>query len=181
MRAGRLVALALLLAMGGAAAHFIQARADRGNPPAMVLPPEQADGIEVFKARREMVLLRDGQPIARYGIALGANPVGPKLQEGDERTPEGHYRIDWRNENSIAHLSLHISYPDAADQARAAAAGVAPGGNIMIHGLPNGWGVWGRWLHRYVDWTDGCIAVTNAEMDEIWAHVPNGTPIVIHP
>lgn len=106
--------------------------------------------------------------------------AGPKRQEGDERTPEGLYRIDWRNPNSVAHLSLHISYPDAEDRARAGAAGVAPGGSIMIHGLPNGWGFLGA-LHRRLDWTDGCIGVTNAEMREIWALVPDGTPIRIAP
>ena len=103
---------------------------------------------------------------------------GHKQSEGDERTPEGRYIIDWRNPRSIAHLSLHISYPDEEDVAAAREAGRAPGGNIMIHGLPNGWGALGP-LHRVLDWTDGCIAVTNEEMREIWSKVPDGTPIEI--
>ena len=109
-----------------------------------------------------------------------APEAGHKQREGDERTPEGRYVIDWRNARSVAHLSLHISYPDARDQAAAAQAGVSPGGAVMIHGLPNGWGAIGRW-HRLADWTDGCIGVTNAEMREIWARVPDGTPIEIRP
>jgi murein L,D-transpeptidase YafK len=109
---------------------------------------------------------------------LGGHPVGNKIQEGDERTPEGNYLIDWRNQKSIAHLSLHISYPNQADISQAKALGVSPGGNIMIHGILNGWGWLGR-LHSYWDWTNGCIAVTNAEMREIWSLVPDGTPITI--
>jgi murein L,D-transpeptidase YafK len=106
--------------------------------------------------------------------------VGHKQFEGDQRTPEGVYTLDWRNPRSIAHLSLHISYPDAADRAFAAAAGRSPGGHIMIHGLPNGWGFLGP-IHHWRAWTDGCIAVTNAEMREIWSLVPNGTPIEMVP
>ena len=100
--------------------------------------------------------------------------------EGDERTPEGQYKLDFRNPRSIAHRALHISYPNAADVAQAQARGVSPGGAVMVHGLPNK--VWwlGRW-HRWMDWTDGCIGVTNAEMDEIWRVVPTGTPIEIRP
>ncbi len=98
--------------------------------------------------------------------------MGPKRQEGDGRTPEGRYAIDWRNAKSKYHLSLHISYPDAADVARAREAGVDPGGDIMIHGFPDG-------ARREGDWTQGCIAVTDEEMDEIWGLVEEGTPIWI--
>ena len=154
------------------------ARIGHGSAPAMAAVAQQADAIEVDKPLREMRLLRDGQIIRRYRIALGGAPEGHKQREGDQRTPEGSYVIDWRNPRSIAHLSLHVSYPDADDSARAAAAGHSPGGNIMIHGLPNGWGLLGR-LHRLRDWTDGCIGVTKAEMREIWSLVPDGTPIVI--
>ena len=118
--------------------------------------------------------------IGRYAISLGAAPEGHKTREGDEKTPEGRYRIDWRNAKSIAHLSLHISYPDADDSAAAAARGESPGGAIMIHGMLNGWG-WLGGLHRRWDWTNGCIAVTDAEAEDIYAMVPDGTPILITP
>ncbi len=147
-------------------------------PPEMAAPDQQADMILVDKSARRLSLLRDGAVLRDYRISLGANPEGHKQQEGDERTPEGEYVIDWRNPNSIAHLSLHISYPNQEDKVRAATRGVSPGGNIMIHGIANGWGWLGGW-HRFWDWTDGCIAVTNAEMREIWSRVPNGTPIRI--
>ncbi|MEO0936718.1 MAG: L,D-transpeptidase family protein [Pseudomonadota bacterium] len=153
-------------------------RVGSGTPPAMAPAAQQADAITVDKAARRLMLLRSGEEIAVYDISLGGAPVGHKSRQGDEKTPEGTYLIDWRNGNSIAHLSLHISYPDAADVK--AAAGADPGGMIMIHGLPNGWGWLGR-LHLLWDRTDGCIAVTNAEMREIWAVVPNCTPITILP
>lgn len=149
-----------------------------GFPPEMAEPSKQAHTVLVIKSTRELHLLQNGQTIRNYDISLGGSPEGHKQAEGDERTPEGHYVIDWRNENSIAHLSLHISYPNEADLARASEAGASAGGNIMIHGLPNGWGFLGR-LHLVWDWTNGCIALTNAEMREIWSLVPNGTPIKI--
>ncbi|MEM9796159.1 MAG: L,D-transpeptidase family protein [Pseudomonadota bacterium] len=161
--------LALLLALAACSPHV----------PPMAPEDQQADAIHVDKSERRLTLLRDGTAIATYDISLGADgDGGHKQQEGDERTPEGSYVIDWRNPNSIAHLSLHISYPNAADIAAAEAAGIDPGGNIMIHGIRNGWGALGG-LHRRWDWTDGCIAVTDAEMREIWSLVPNGTPIEI--
>lgn len=138
------------------------------------------DLVRVFKAERRMELVDDGKAIRGYAIALGANPVGHKQREGDERTPEGRYVLDWRNSGSAFHKSIHISYPDAADRAAAAARGESPGGDIMIHGQANGWGWWG-FLLQTVDWTNGCIAVTDAEIDEIWALVPDGTPIEIKP
>ena len=134
----------------------------------------RASQIVVHKSRREMLLLR-GQSILRsYRISLGRDPVGHKLQEGDGRTPEGRYTIDRRNPKSKYHLSLHISYPEAHDIARAREAGVDPGGDIMIHGLKD-------CQPDPSDWTQGCIAVTNEAMDEIWDLVPDGTPIEIHP
>ena len=151
-----------------------------GTAPDMATASEQADTLMVYKAQKRMQLLKDGVVLKEYNISLGKNPVGHKQAEGDERTPEGRYTIDWRNEQSIAHLSLHISYPNAEDKQQAAAANVEPGGNIMIHGLLNGWGGIGEW-HRRWDWTNGCIAVTNEEVREIWSRVPNGTPIVIAP
>ncbi|MFQ1699308.1 murein L,D-transpeptidase family protein [Loktanella agnita] len=139
---------------------------------------QQADAIHVDKSDRVLTLLRDETAFKRYSIALGGVPEGHKAQEGDERTPEGAYEIDWSNQNSIAHLSLHISYPNAADTAQATARGVSPGGNIMIHGTLNGWG-WLGGIQHYWDWTNGCIAVTNKDMREIWSLVPVGTPITI--
>jgi len=118
--------------------------------------------------------------LKEYRVALGFSPVGPKQHEGDGRTPEGNYKIDFHKSDSAFHRALHISYPDAVDTARAAEAGVAPGGDIMIHGLPNGFSAAGL-THRLHDWTAGCIAVTDSEIDEIWASVSDGTPIEIRP
>ena len=142
-------------------------------PPPLLPAARQADAIQVHKARRRMELLRDGQVIAHYRVALGDAPVGRKRQQGDERTPEGDYRITYRNARSRFHLSLRVSYPDEADRRQARERGVDPGGDIMIHGgTPPGYAG---------DWTDGCIAVTNAEMEAIWQRVPVGTPIRILP
>ncbi|MFQ6551468.1 L,D-transpeptidase family protein [Aestuariibius insulae] len=152
--------------------------ADWAEPPAMAAASEQADAIHVDKSERRMDLLRGGEVIETYRVALGFTPEGHKRQEGDGRTPTGTYEIDWRNAQSIAHLSLHISYPNEADRAWAAERGVDPGGDIMIHGVMNGYRMLGPLL-RYVDWTWGCIAVTDREMREIWSLVPDGTPIVI--
>jgi murein L,D-transpeptidase YafK len=134
----------------------------------------RADRIVVNKSRREMLLLR-GQSILRsYRIALGREPVGHKEREGDGRTPEGDYRVELKNPRSRYHLSLRISYPNERDRARAAELGVDPGGDIMIHGLKDG-------EMRDGDWTQGCIAVTDAEMNEIWSLVSEGTPVRIEP
>lgn len=155
----------------------VMERIASGTPPAPAAV--QADRIVVLKTTKQMHLYRDGTIIRTYRIAMGSNwDQGHKQAEGDERTPEGRYVIDWRNPNSVAHLSLHISYPAPEDLRNAALAGRDPGGDIMIHGLPNGWGFLGP-LHHLVDWTDGCIAVTDAQMREIWALVPDGTPIEI--
>ncbi len=121
-----------------------------------------------------------GNVAASFAIALGGSPLGHKQREGDERTPEGHYILDWRNPDSGYQRSIHISYSDANDKARANATGVSTGGMIMIHGQRNGFG-WAASLVQYFDWTNGCIAVTNNEMDIIWDMVPNGTPIEIRP
>ncbi len=156
----------------------VMARIGSGMPPPMLSADQQADEILVIKSTREMHLLRNGETLRSYEISLGAAPAGHKLNEGDERTPEGQYTIDWRNPSSVAHLSLHISYPNAVDKAAASDQNLDPGGNIMIHGLPNGWGFLQR-LHLAWDWTNGCIAVTNAQMRHIWSRVPNNTPITI--
>jgi murein L,D-transpeptidase YafK len=142
--------------------------------------PTKADRLLIEKAARRLTLFANGSPIRTYIVSLGGNPVGPKQRQGDERTPEGLYSINARNSNSSFHRSLQISYPNAQDRARAASAGVDPGGLIMIHGIRNGLGWVGR-LHRFFDWTDGCIAVTDAEMDEIWEMVEIGTAVEIKP
>jgi len=142
-------------------------------------PGAVADRIVVEKAARRMHLQRAGATLKTYRISLGRNPIGHKRQEGDSRTPEGRYVVDTRNPQSRFHLSLRVSYPNAEDRRRAAARGVSPGGDIFIHGLPNGVATAGLFAGR--DWTDGCIAVTNAEIREIWAMVKDGTPIEIRP
>lgn len=139
-----------------------------------------ADRIVVTKSERTLSLMEGDTILRAYPIVLGGDPVGHKVQEGDGRTPEGLYRIDSRNEGSSFYRSLHISYPDADDRARAEAKGVSPGGDIVIHGIRNGFGWIGR-LHRVADWTEGCIALTDEEMIEIWHAVPDGTPIEIRP
>lgn len=174
----RLSLAVLALIAAGFAYTKVMARVGSGTPPAMAAAHEQADLVLVDKSARLLRLMRGATELKRYPIALGGAPTGHKTREGDQRTPEGEYLIDWRNPNSIAHLSLHISYPNDADAAQAAQGGYSPGGNIMIHGLPNGWGFLAG-LHTLRDWTDGCIGVTNSEMREIWALVPNGTPIRI--
>ncbi|MGI8997269.1 MAG: L,D-transpeptidase family protein [Pyrinomonadaceae bacterium] len=130
---------------------------------------------------------REGLPTRRLKISpelfkgyLGGQPIGHKFQEGDSKTPEGKYVVDRRNPHSRFHLALHLSYPNEADVARAKRAGVSPGGDIMIHGIRNGFGWIGR-LHRVTDWTEGCIAVTDSEIEEIWRAVPDKTEITIEP
>ncbi|MEO8663516.1 MAG: L,D-transpeptidase family protein [Bryobacteraceae bacterium] len=141
---------------------------------------EQADRILVNKARREMLLLKNGKILKTYQMALGKHPVGPKVQEGDMRTPEGIYRIDGRFAKSQFHMALHISYPNAFDRERAQRLRVRAGRDIMIHGLPNGQGSVGKG-HLQSDWTWGCIAVTDEEIEEIWKLVPDGTAVEIRP
>lgn len=142
--------------------------------------PLQADRILILKSERKLLLFHDGAVLKSFWIALGRNPEGAKTAVGDGRTPEGIYRIDGRNRESWFHRSLHISYPNKADRDRARTLGVNPGGSIRIHGVPPGYGPSGP-DERMIDWTDGCIAVTNADMDEIWARVPNGTIVEIRP
>ncbi|HEY1527645.1 MAG TPA: L,D-transpeptidase family protein [Candidatus Angelobacter sp.] len=132
------------------------------------------------KSKRTMTLLSGGRVLKTYKVALGTVPVGPKRIEGDHKTPEGSYVIDAKNPHSLFHLALHISYPSAEDQQRARSLRVRPGGAIMIHGLPKTFAYLGA-LHRQSDWTDGCIAVTNAEIEEIWTLVPVGAKVEIRP
>ncbi|MCM2317049.1 MAG: L,D-transpeptidase family protein [Thermoanaerobaculia bacterium] len=140
----------------------------------------RADLVVVDKSERSLKLFRAGRELRTYRVALGPNPEGHKLEEGDGRTPEGRYVIDWRNAKSAFHRSLHVSYPNAHDRREARRRGVDPGGAIMIHGLPGGMGGLGAG-HVASDWTLGCIAVTSEEIEEIWRVVRDGTPIDITP
>ena len=144
--------------------------------------PLLADAVLVKKSQRRLYLMRDGKPFRTYRIALGFAPEGHKQREGDGRTPEGRYLLDWRNPNSRFTKAINISYPNATDRARAAARGERPGGAIMIHGEPR------RRVDpaladaiRYEDWTEGCVAVSNLAMDEIWRYTLDGIPIEIRP
>ena len=139
---------------------------------------DTADSVLVDKSDEKLYLLRDGHVIAEYSVSFGANPEGHKQQEGDERTPEGSYVLDYKNSDSAFYKAIHISYPNDADKKASAAKGVDPGGAIMIHGQRY-WFGWLSFITQRFDWTDGCIAVTNSEMDEIWKSVPANTPIEI--
>jgi murein L,D-transpeptidase YafK len=140
----------------------------------------KADRVLVFKHEHILRLLRDGRIAKEYKVALGGSPVGPKTQQGDHKTPEGIYVLDSRNAQSQFYKSLHISYPTPAQRTAARKRGVSPGGDVFIHGLPNAYRAVGA-AHRLHDWTDGCIATTDDEMDEIWLAVADGTPIEIRP
>ncbi len=153
---------------------------DSGISRASASRPALADSIVVEKSQHRLSLYRNGSLVRSYLVALGQQPVGDKVQRGDMRTPEGLFRIEARNPASRYHRALRISYPDATHLARARALGVSPGGDIMIHGLPARQ-AWVGAAHRDFDWTEGCIALTNEEIDEIWSAVPVGTPIQIKP
>ena len=139
-----------------------------------------ADLVVVEKGERKLHLMRNGKPIRTFDIALGIAPVGDKEREGDARTPEGRYLLDLRNPNSDFFLSIRISYPSAEDQRRARQNGVDPGGQIMIHGQPNE-PTYSEAYYRTQDWTNGCIAVSNSDMIDIWLMTPDNTPIEIRP
>jgi murein L,D-transpeptidase YafK len=143
-------------------------------------PKSSVDRLVVYKSERKLVLLSDGKEVRSYKVALGGEPVGPKGRQGDHRTPEGVYVLDSRNPNSHFYKAFHISYPNARDIAVAKKLGVSPGGDIMLHGLPKEY-AWVGKAHALHDWTDGCVAVANGEMDEIWKLVRVGTPIEIKP
>ncbi len=140
----------------------------------------RADLVVVNKGQRVLQLLSNGRVIRSFDISLGKNPVGHKRRQGDGRTPEGRYRLDWRNAKSRFYKSIHISYPNPDDVQRARKLGAAPGGAIMIHGLPNKFAEAPE-LFEDLDWTEGCIAVTNEAIEEIWQLVADHTPIEIYP
>ncbi len=168
------------LALRGAGAALLAASLFACATP-QAPPPQFADRVVVEKAKRSMHLMQNGRVLKSYRVALGGDPVGHKTQQGDQRTPEGVYTIDFRRPQSRFNLALHVSYPNAQDRWYAASRGVDPGGEIYIHGQPNGGVNPARLAERGWDWTDGCIAVTNPEMQEIWALVRDGTPIEIRP
>jgi len=153
---------------------------DRLAPPLLASQLPKADAVLVEKGAERLSLLRAGQVYRTYPIALGAKPQGPKQVQGDERTPEGRYVLDSRNAGSRFYKAIHLSYPNEQDQARAKARGEDPGGMIMIHGQPNGFG-WLGWLIQRFNWTNGCMAVGTISMEEIWRAVDDGAPIEIRP
>lgn len=165
-------ALAALVLLGWSTAVFAQA--------ALIRHHEQADEVLVDKSERKLYLLKAGEVLREFDISLGLQPTGHKQRAGDSRTPEGRYYLEARNPSSDYFLSIRVSYPNAEDRARARAAGVDPGGQIMIHGLPNeqkeGVTSYSGW-----DWTDGCIAVSNSDMIDIWLMTGESTPIEIRP
>ena len=173
--AGLLLGLAVALAALGTGGALADRLADGGV--------EYADKVVVKKSERKLYLMQAHRILASYDIALGFNPVGHKQREGDSKTPEGRYVLDWRNAKSKYYRSLHISYPNEQDKERAKKQGVSPGGTIMIHGYPEGASrsMWSRYWFLGRDWTDGCVAVSNEAMDEIWKAVSDGTAIEIFP
>jgi len=152
----------------------------RVAPPPAPLPPlaDSIDRILVEKSARRLTVFRDGAALRSYRVALGFAPVGDKMRQGDGRTPEGRFKIDRRNADSAFHLSLGIDYPQPEDRARAAAGGYDPGGEIFIHGQPNAF--FGQATLKN-DWTAGCMALSDAEIEELWRITPTGTPVEIRP
>ena len=190
MRRRRFIALATGLSLAGCARPpappppatpvVIPPPAPAPPPPPPPTIPLRADRIVVHKAEHRMTLFRGDVPVKSYAVALGRGGLAPKQRQGDRRTPEGRYRIVGRNPHSEFHRSLRLSYPEPHEIAAARARGDRPGGDIMIHGLRPRL-AWIGALHRRDDWTDGCIAVTNEEIDEIWDAVADGTPVEILP
>lgn len=148
--------------------------------PARSLGAVPIDKILVIKSAHRLELMSRGEPVKAYRVSLGKQPRGPKLLEGDRRTPEGFYWVDWRKTSDRFNLALHVSYPNSTDSARAQKEGVNPGGMIMIHGTPIS-DEYPEWYFGSLDWTDGCIAMNNADMREVWSLVKDGTMIEIRP
>jgi len=142
-----------------------------------------ADKVIVKKSTRMLYLSRSGKIFKKYHITLGQVPIGTKEIEGDMKTPEGTYVLDWRQPSQQFYKSLHISYPNLEERAHAKELGVSAGGMIMIHGTPPSWALspYGDWMNVLLDWTEGCIAMSNDDMDEVWEQTTNGTMVVIVP
>ena len=139
---------------------------------------QQADRVVVIKSQHTMTLYSHGTAIKTYKVALGRGGLAPKEKSGDNLTPEGTYILDAKKTNSRFHLAFHVSYPNNADKDRAKKLGVNPGGDVEVHGVQNGLGLLGSIQHDF-DWTEGCIALSNSEIDEFARLVPIGTPIEI--
>ena len=141
---------------------------------------QKADAVLVVKSEKRLYLISKGERFASLPVTFGADPVGHKQQRGDEKTPEGKYILDYKNQYSKFYKSIHISYPNKKDWIKAKKTGLDPGGDIMIHGQTNGW-EWASPLMQLFSWTDGCVALTNRNMDKVWEAVDSGTPIEIRP
>jgi lipoprotein-anchoring transpeptidase ErfK/SrfK len=174
----------------GAAASAPNVKAVVAFAPTTTLPPPASparaladiaiDKVLVIKSAHRLELMSHGEPVKAYKISLGKQPRGPKLAEGDRRTPEGFYWLDWRKTSDRFNLAMHVSYPNIDDAARARREGTSPGGMIMIHGTPIS-DDYPEWYFASLDWTDGCIAMNNADMREVWSLVKDGTMIEIRP
>ena len=149
-------------------------------PTADAASVQKADAVLVIKSEKRLYLLNEGWRFASFRVTFGADPVGHKQAQGDEKTPEGHYILDYKNLNSKFYKSIHISYPNAEDRKNARRLGVNPGGDIMIHGQANGYG-WASPVMQWFSWTDGCVALSDKDMDKVWLAVDPGTPIEIRP
>src|SRR5207237_5719090 len=171
----RVVLLAIVIVMFVVGVHFYAHHVWNPVPTGTTI-----DRIVVEKSARRLSIFANGKELKTYRVALGRNPIGPKREAGDMKTPEGIYTIDARNPQSSFHLALHISYPSDEDNARAAERGLPAGFDIMIHGIQNGLG-WIGAFHRRHDWTAGCIALTDEEIEELWRVTPDGTMIEIRP
>jgi len=142
--------------------------------------PQKADKILVIKSERRLFLINNGETFATYSVTFGGDPNGHKQLQGDQKTPEGKYVLDYKNASSDYYKSIHISYPNKKDRENAKRLGVSPGGDIMIHGQLNGW-EWAAPIVQLFSWTDGCIALSNKDMDQLWLTIDPGTPIEIRP
>ena len=145
-----------------------------------VMGAQIADAVLVIKSEKRLYLMREGEPFASFRVSFGSNPRGHKQEQGDGRTPEGRYILDYKNPGSAYYKSIHISYPNAKDRKEALKRGVEPGGDIMIHGQKNGYGRLSFLVQRF-NWTNGCIALSDRDMDTVWNAVKPGTPIEIKP
>ena len=148
--------------------------------PCLVFGAEKADAVLVDKSDAQLYLMKQGLIYASFSVTFGREPKGHKQQKGDERTPEGHYTLGYKNTNSAYYRSIYISYPNAQDRENARKLGVNPGGDIMIHGQPNGW-EWASTFVQLFNWTNGCVALKNPDMDRVWEAVDPGIPIEIRP
>lgn len=171
--AGRRSVLTTALLIAGALAFCLSVPTD-------ALAGPKADKVRVVKSKKRLYLIKEGEVFATFRVKFGADPKGHKVQQGDEKTPEGLYYLTYKNSDSAYYKSIHISYPNAEDKENARRLGVDPGGDIMIHGQPNGY-EWATFFTQMVNWTDGCVALTNSDMDKVWDAIDPGTPIEILP